>query len=407
MTFDGRLCILQSFCPATIYPMHFSLLAMRHAVATLLLLTALAGYAHAQSNMFRDARAHLGLSAAWFTYYGPIDLRFPESTNNYIQNSDPAAVLLGSFPISTKRAYFRVMLGLTNFSKGRERTLIGPNQNEFIYHTLFWFEPEVVLTLFPNSRSRFMPYVYSGFGGLLADPFNEGRADRGGFSSDEPGPDRSVFVLPLGAGIDVAVTDLISFFVEGSYRFNFNYVIRNEGQRNPHNTSLFMAGLRVGLRGEEVAPERVADPIGPLPPPLDVPPYDPPRKEPLYCTLVELNSVYFSYDGTTLDDEARTRLSSNVDALRSNPQCCVDIIGWTDEAADNAYMFRIAQQRANVVYQFYLDNGIDPQRMRVRSGGRALPPCEKDEEGGPGCRRNRRVDSEPLDCGRFLETPRR
>lgn len=367
----------------------------------------------AQSNQFRGTRAHLGVGVGLFTYYGPVDLTEPEGGTNYIQKSDPAVVLLGSFPIVGDRFYFRGLVGFTNFDTKNEEALLADRttrqhtaQNEFLVHELFFFEPEIVFTLMPGSRSRFLPYIYTGFGGLLADPFSDSDNNVNRPGTGIPGPERSVFALPVGIGVDFAFSELFSIFFDASYRFNFNYVARNEVQGvNPHNTSLLMGGIRMGLRNPFRREIVEHEPL-PIPDPIEIPAYQPPppaeAPPATRCVLVELNTVYFAYNSTELDAEARRLLDANVEALRVNPECCVEIVGYTDRDDGNTtYALRISRQRAEAVHDYYLRAGIDRERMRVRAEGVAVPPCDKEDE-GPGCRRNRRVESIPLDCDRFL-----
>ena len=371
----------------------------------ILLLGAIIRPASAQSNEFRDTRAHLGIGLGLFTYYGPIDLTQPESRSNYIEKSDPAPVLMASFPIVGDKFYFRGLIGITNFDTENERRLVGGGENQFLVQELFFFEPEVVYTLSPGSRSRFLTYVYTGFGGLIADPLGRNRGGSTRPGSGIPGPERSVFAVPIGVGIDYAFSELFSIFVDASYRFNFNYVAKNEVQGvNPHNTSLVLAGIRIGLKNPFRRPpeERVI----PMPDPLEIPRYQPPPRRvdiPERCVLIELNTVYFAYNSTQLDAEARRLLDANIEALGVNPECCVEIRGYTDrDDGDNAYALRISRQRAEAVLQYYLDGGIARERMRVSAEGVAVPPCDKEDE-GPGCRRNRRVESIPVDCERFIQ----
>ena len=360
-------------------------------------------HAWGQSNQFRDTRAHLAIGIGYFTYYGPVDLTIRESSTNYIEKSDPAVVLLGSFPIVRDRFYFRGMVGVTNFDTRNEETLVGGGENDFLVKELFFFEPEVVFTLTPGSRSRFLTYIYTGFGGLVADVVGRESGDVNRPGSGIPGPERSVFALPIGAGVDYAFSPLFSIFIDASYRFNFNYVARNEVYGvNPHNTSLVLAGIRIGLKNP--FRPRVMDSPDPIPPPLEIPRYQPPaRRQSIRCVLVDLNTVYFARNSAELDAEARRLLSENLEALRVNPQCCVEIKGYTDgDDGNQAYALRLSRQRAEAVYQFYLNGGIARERMTVSAEGIAYPPCEKDE--GVGCRRNNRVDSIPLDCAGFIGT---
>lgn len=363
--------------------------------------------ARAQSNAFRDSRSHIGLGLGYFTYYGPVDLLRPRSEagfdrdgDNQITNHDPALLLHGTFPLRKKGFFFRALLGVTNLDHDWERSITpAPAQNEFLRQTLFFFEPEILWTPTPGNRSRVLPYIYTGFGGLVANPLNAPeQVNVPGQGS--PGPDRSVFVLPVGAGLDVAITPLLSVWADASYRFNFNYVANNAADVqgvNPHNTSLLTAGLRLGL--ERRRRVRVYPDPPPLPPPADIPSYEPPIARPVSppktCALIELNTIYFNVGSVNVAGEALGLLDSNVQALRLGDACCLEIIGVADpDSREDA--LRVSQQRARAVYDYYVREGIDPARLRITAGGAGTERCSKGE--GPGCPPNRRVESRPVPC---------
>ncbi len=364
-------------------------------------LGSLTGKTHAQSNEFRDTKAHLGFALGLFTFHGPIDLLAPPSRANFVRESDPAAVFLGSFPVIGDKFYFRFMVLFTNFSTRDGRRLVGTGANAFLTEDVMIFEPELVWTLAPGSKSRVMPYLFTGFGGTVADVFGGPRGDVDLPRTGVPGPERSVFHLPIGAGVDVAFNGCFSAFAEASWRFDLNYVFRNERDYDPHNTSLIMGGLRFCLRN----PFHKPPPPPPIPPPLPVPSYLPPLpKTTKVCRLVELNTVYFGYNSITLDDEARGLLNENVDALRLNPTCCVTIHGFTDRDDSDVYALRISRQRAEVVYRYYLSQGLSAERFTVDAEGTA-ESCGKTKGAkgaGPGCPTSRRVETKPFDCSRLL-----
>lgn len=374
--------------------LHVLLLALLFAIGS--------SAAYAQSNQFRDSRAHLGIAGGLFTYHGPIDLLQPRNAVNFVRENDPAAVLLGSFPIVGDRFYFRGLVGLTNFSTSDgDRLLAGispaPNRNEFLTNTLLLFEPDLVMTLAPGSRSRILPYIFTGFGGMVAGPGKTNSSiDIPG--TGVPGPERSSYYIPVGFGVDVAITGCHSIFGEASWRFDLNYVWRNESNYDPHNTSLIWGGLRLCLNRKKVTPP----PPPQIPAPLAIPAYAPPLpSSPEICRLVELNSVYFAYGSTELDRDARRLLDENIEALRINPMCCVEILGYTDREDDTSVnALRMSRERAEAVFRYYVAAGLPSDRFTVTAQGLGAP-CGKEEE-GPGCPRNRRVDSLPYDCGSLL-----
>lgn len=379
---------------------------MMKKISIFLILFSLAHEAWGQSNALRSSKSHIGIGAGLFSYYGPRDLNTPATGANQIQHHNPGVVLLGSFPLNSERWFFRMMFGASNFTKP---TLLPTDSNEFLRQTVFWFEPEVVYTLAPRSTSRLLPYIFSGFGSLFADPTKAERTiNPPGVST--PGPVRSVFTLPLGAGVDVAITRRVSFFVEGSYRFNFNYVGRNEvAGRNPHNTSLLFGGIRIGLDRTQRVEIIAYAPPPPLPPPVEIPPYEPPIHRPMAtmrgCPLVELNSVFFPFRSTEIPNAQQGSIDENANALRVNPNCCVEVIGYTDEG-DPTNALRISQARATQARNAFVSVGISADRMRVRGAGLGEPCGKEKRDDGPGCAANRRVEVRPVSCeGFFTDSP--
>ncbi len=349
--------------------------------------------AQAQSNQFRETQAYLSLGFGPFTYYGPKNLRGNlNAASNYVVQNNLGVAVMGSFPLLRNRFFFRGMVGLANFRLREERHIVAGGVNEFLTKNLLWFEPEAVWVL-RSGRDRWMPYLFTGFGALIADPLKRNVVERNG--SGGPGPERTVFSWPVGVGLDYAYNPRFSFFVEVSYRVNFNYVVRNEQRRNPHNTSFVMAGFRVGIYNpfrraflREYTPP-------PLPPPVEVPTPEIAAPPPIrVCGIADqLNSVFFDYMSTELDAEARSRLNENIELLLQEPCCAVRLEGFADTREPDGV--RLAQERIQNVYQYYVEHGIPPERIDWRPGRVAYPSCDK-EDPGPGCRRNRRVDSIPV-----------
>ena len=352
----------------------------------------------AQQRQFRGTQAHFGTGIGLFTYHGRINLSDARSSQNFTRSSDPAFVLFGSFPIIRDRLFFRGLVGLSNLnSLGTGGEL---SNNEFLNRELFWFEPQVVYTFFPGSRKRFLPYAYTGFGSLIADPFGgtSRRVDQPGQGG--PGPDRSVFTWPLGLGVDFPLTPRVSVFADASFRINFNYVGRNQGGVNPHNTSLVMAGIRMNL----VDVERVIEEVPPveLPDPVAIPPYSPPSpvtREPSdQCVLLEMNTLFFAADSLQLSPVMMELLDENLEALVLSPACCAIVEGYTDGTDTEEEALRTSRERATAVFNYYTDNGIESSRLAIRQQGTALPCLRKED---PDCSIHRRVESVMVSCTIF------
>ena len=375
-----------------------------HAVAALtLLLICLVSETNTASSQnrqrqFRGTQAHFGTGIGLFTYHGRINLSDARSDANFTRSSDPAFVFFGSFPIIRDRLFFRGMLGLSNLnSLSNGGTL---SNNEFLNRELFWFEPQVAYTFFPGSKKKLLPYAYTGFGTLIADPFggSSRTIDQPGIGG--PGPDRSVFTWPLGLGVDYSFNHKFSFFVDASFRINFNYVGRNQGGTNPHNSSLLMAGLRMNL----VDVKRTVDDVPPieLPDPVDIPPYSPPspvtREPSNECVLLEMNTLFFTEDSLALSPIMASLLNENVEALELSPSCCAIIEGYTDGTDTETEALQFSRERATAVYDFYTEKGIASDRLAIRQQGTALP-CLKKED--PDCTIHKRVESVMVSCTAF------
>ncbi len=363
-----------------------------------LLLAFVGTSAQAQRTQLRGSQAHFGVALGVFTYHGRVDLNNARSSTNFTRSSDVAGILLGSFPIVRDRFFFRGMAGLTNLSA--LDTQGGLSNNEFLNRELFWFEPQIIYTLRRGSSSLFLPYVYTGFGTLIADPFGAPSGQVNQPNAGTPGPDRSVFTLPFGLGIDYPISHRFSVFADASYRINFNYVGRNEGNRNPHNSSLVMFGMRFNL----AKIKRVAEEIPPaeLPDPLVIPPYNPPLPAPDFpddrCVLADLNTVFFDAGSAEVTGQTMALLAENVEALQLNPRCCARIIGHTDGADTEAEALKISRERAAFVFDFYTTEGIATDRLAMRERGTALSCLRKED---PECLVNRRVESVMVGCEAF------
>ena len=354
--------------------------------------------AHAQRTQLRGSQAHFGVALGVFTYHGRVDLNADRSSANFTNASDVAGILLGSFPIIRDRLFFRGMAGLTNLSAMGSQS--GLSNNEFLNRELFWFEPQVIYTITRGSSNLILPYVYTGFGTLIADPFGGPSGQVNQPNAGTPGPDRSVFTLPFGVGVDYPISHRFSVFADVSFRVNFNYVVRNEGNRNPHNTSLVMAGMRFNLAKIKKVAEKV--PPAELPPPLEIPPYDPPLPAPEYptdrCVLADLNTIFFGSESAEVAPDALKLLDENVEALQLNPLCCARIIGHTDGADTEEAALKISRDRASFVFNYYTTNGIEEDRMAIRERGTALACLRKED---PECLINRRVESVMVGCEAF------
>ena len=379
----------------------------------------------------------VGLGVGAYVYRGPNLL-----TGDAAFQRDVVATNLGvtaevTAPLRGDRLYGRLTGGLLNIGADDTRADVSPRgANPFLTSPTVLAEADLLYYLLPPGGGAVAPYLFSGLSGLFAT----------GDGIDGVG--RTALAVPVGVGVEVGATRNLSLFAEASYRFGITdvsgdaFVVRG-ALRSPDvcdkespdfdeakceakggtpiptceqdptqdrcrevlddrdslfddrfGSGLVLGGLRLGFAPAPPAP------IPPPPPPAVVPEPAPEPEVPLVCDLIELNSVTFDYGSTTLDTRARRLLDENVELLLSSPACCVFVDGYVDESEFDAFGAPVADRRARAVYSYYLSRGVDGDRLNVRNRGLAVPSCDK-EDPGPGCERNRRVESLPVDCERF------
>ncbi|MGB3542608.1 OmpA family protein [Rubrivirga sp.] len=377
----------------------------------------------------------LGLGVGASVYDGPDLLVGQAAFQDDIVATNLGVTAEVTFPLSAP-LYGRLQGGLLNIGADSNRPdLDFASDNPFLTSEVILAEANL-LYYFNNPRRGLAPYVFTGLSGLFAT------------GDASPGVETTALAIPVGLGLEYGISDNVSLYGEASYRFGITEVgterfaaafgpdpngyCKEDGPNyDPHeceklgeepnpeppvdggnssfdtrfNSALIGGGLRLGFGGGGRAP---------IPPPVVLPPVvvpppvaPPPPPAPLVCDLVELNSVYFDYGTGSLDRRARALLDENVELLLDNSACCVFIDGYTDTAEGDSFGMGLAGRRAQAVYDYYLSRGVNSTRLQVRNRGTAVPTCDK-EDPGPGCERNRRVESLPVDCERFeflLENP--
>lgn len=108
-------------------------------------------------------------------------------------------------------------------------------------------------------------------------------------------------------------------------------------------------------------------------------------------SLIVLSAeLLFETNKSTLRSEHFVRLNSIVDYLRDHPDRSVRISGHTDNTGKEANNIRLSKQRADVVAEYLLSNGIDSDRVATSGAGSANPIAENTTEEGR--KKNRRVE---------------
>ncbi len=130
-------------------------------------------------------------------------------------------------------------------------------------------------------------------------------------------------------------------------------------------------------------------PPAPVPPPPPTPTVDkPPTEDELFAkaTLAELTKsgvlkpVFFAFDSTTLTDEARAILQTNVEYLKKRPSTKVMVEGHADSRGTNEYNLALTGKRASVVRDYLVSLGVSGDRLSAVGKGEEQPFCREETE---------------------------
>lgn len=129
---------------------------------------------------------------------------------------------------------------------------------------------------------------------------------------------------------------------------------------------------------------------------MDTDPLD--ADDPPFIREGELEDVHFGFDRSDINDQAAQLLADNVERLMQAEGFRVRIDAYTDHVGGDQYNLRLSLRRANAVEDFYTENGISEDRIEARGLGKAPVECSESEKDRdtPGCERNRRAESHPL-----------
>ncbi|MFT4919721.1 MAG: OOP family OmpA-OmpF porin [Zhongshania aliphaticivorans] len=131
------------------------------------------------------------------------------------------------------------------------------------------------------------------------------------------------------------------------------------------------------------------------------------------CHLTEdaplvLRGVNFEFDKADLTPESLPILEHAVRVLAAQPEALVAVDGHTDWMGSDAYNLRLSYRRANTVYNYLIDAGIDEKRLAFRGYGESSPVAPNANDDGSdnpdGRAENRRVELNILDGETFQLT---
>ncbi|MFW6093419.1 MAG: OmpA family protein [Pseudomonadota bacterium] len=107
-------------------------------------------------------------------------------------------------------------------------------------------------------------------------------------------------------------------------------------------------------------------------------------------TVFTLSDVVFDFDSAELNEGGRRTLARIADTLSEYPEGRILVEGYTDSVGDDEYNQSLSERRARSVRDAFIDQGIDPQRIRAEGHGESYPVASNDT--AEGRQLNRRVE---------------
>jgi len=105
---------------------------------------------------------------------------------------------------------------------------------------------------------------------------------------------------------------------------------------------------------------------------------------------VILNNIFFDTNKFDLKQESLAELQKLVDFLTVNPTLKIEISGHTDNVGNDQLNQTLSENRAKAVYQYLVDNKIDPTRLQYKGYGKTQPIATNDTDEGRA--KNRRTE---------------
>ena len=110
---------------------------------------------------------------------------------------------------------------------------------------------------------------------------------------------------------------------------------------------------------------------------------------------IVLNNIFFDFDKAVLKTSSYPELNRVLELLYDGQIKKIEISGHTDAVGEDDYNQRLSQKRADAVFAFFRQSGIDTMQMEARGYGETQPKVANDTEDNRS--KNRRVEFKILE----------
>lgn len=107
-------------------------------------------------------------------------------------------------------------------------------------------------------------------------------------------------------------------------------------------------------------------------------------------STVVLNNIFFDTDKHELKENSVTELQKILRFLTENAQMSIQISGHTDNTGSAVYNQQLSEKRAQSVYNYLINNGLDAKRISWKGYGQTQPKATNETEEGR--QLNRRIE---------------
>jgi len=104
----------------------------------------------------------------------------------------------------------------------------------------------------------------------------------------------------------------------------------------------------------------------------------------------KFETVHFNHSLTGITPQSATTLDRAVEFLRNNPTLMIQAVGFSDSASGPEESQKASVQRAQAVYRYLVDSGVERKRIVILASGPSMPVASNDTPEGRA--QNRRVE---------------
>ena len=118
------------------------------------------------------------------------------------------------------------------------------------------------------------------------------------------------------------------------------------------------------------------------------------KKEIIEKVTYAAKEIFFETKSEKLSSQSFAALNDVVTILKNNPRLSLQIEGHTDNVGTEAFNLTLSERRANAVRQYFVEQGIEGERLKATGFGQNKPIA--DNKTAAGKAKNRRVELKPI-----------